>query len=148
MDYNKPQEYILIVEDSPIDYEIAMRALKKVDFDYEIMRCADGDHALELLLGDNDTVREKGHPRMILLDLNLPGTDGRDVLEQLKASKHARHIPVVILSTSNNEKDVETCYDKGANCYVQKPTSPDDYVIMAQALKNFWFEWASLPKGR
>lgn len=139
--------YILIVEDSPVDYEIATRALRKADFANSIHRCEDGEEALDFLRGDNDVVREKGNPSLILLDLNLPGTDGREVLQHIKADDNTAHIPVVILTTSNNETDIEICYGQGANSYVKKPTSPDDYVEMAKILKSFWFEWASLPEG-
>ena len=83
---------------------------------------------------------------MILLDLNLPGTDGREVLQHIKNDSEIAHIPVVVLTTSNNEFDIEACYENGANSYVKKPTSPDDYVAMAKVLKSFWFEWASLPE--
>lgn len=140
------ERYILIVEDSPVDYEIATRALRKAEYEDAIHRCEDGDEAIDFLRGENEVVREKGNPSLILLDLNLPGTDGREVLQHIKNDSEIAHIPVVVLTTSNNEFDIEACYENGANSYVKKPTSPDDYVAMAKVLKSFWFEWASLPE--
>ena len=136
--------YILIVEDSRVDYEITTRALKKAGIERSILRCEDGDEALDFL-NDHESRQGDGHPSMILLDLNLPGTDGRTVLQQIKNHDALKNIPVVVLTTSNNEHDIAACYESGANSYVRKPSAPDDYVAMAEALKAFWFDWATLP---
>ena len=138
-------DYILIVEDSPVDYEIVTRSLRKAGLGLPIHHCESGDEALDLLLAANDPHNERDHPALILLDLNLPGTDGREVLAKIKESDTTKAIPVVILTTSNNQNDVKACYCSGANCYVKKPTKPDDYVKMANALKEFWFRWTILP---
>jgi CheY-like chemotaxis protein len=119
--------------------------LKKAGLDRPIHHCEDGDEALTFLTGENGQLEERGYPGLILLDLNMPGTDGRDVLAQIKSQDSLKNVPVIILTTSNNEYDIEACYEKGANSYVQKPTVPDDYVAMATTLKKFWFDWASLP---
>ncbi|MCB1556761.1 MAG: response regulator, partial [Alphaproteobacteria bacterium] len=77
-----------------------------------------------------------------------PGTDGREVLRQIKTHDDTRKIPVVVLTTSIHDKDVEVCYQTGANSYVKKPTRPDDYVEIAESLKSFWFDRATLPEER
>ncbi|MCB9989691.1 MAG: response regulator [Rhodospirillales bacterium] len=138
--------YILIVEDSPVDFEIAMRSLRKADVDVTVERCEDGDEAIAFLTSDNPIIKERGFPELILLDLNLPGTDGRAVLEHVKNAESLKSIPVIILSTSNNERDITACYRNGANSYVKKPIAPDDYTAMAQSLKSFWFDWVMLPQ--
>ena len=142
----KLDRVILIVEDSPIDYEITTRALRRAGFDQNVLHCESGDEAMAFLEGGSDIFQEKGYPGIILLDLNMPGTDGRDVLNQIKNRAQTKMIPVIILTTSNNEHDIEECYMKGANSYIQKPTAPDDYTEMAGALKKFWFDWSYLPE--
>lgn len=138
--------YILIVEDSPVDYEIVTRALKKAAIDRPVHHCESGDEALDFLSGKNGDAKEKGLPSLILLDIKMPGMDGRVVLDKIKQHEALKHIPVIMLTTSSNDHDIETCYVKGANSYLTKPTMPDDYVEMAKSLKSFWFEWAKLPK--
>ncbi len=143
--FDTKEGYILIVEDSPVDYEITTRALKRAGIDHPVHHCEDGNEALEFLTGENGQLEEKGYPSLILLDLNLPGTDGRDVLKEIKTTSDVKKVPVIILTTSNNENDIDICYEAGANSYVKKPMAPDDYVEMAMTLKAFWFKWASLP---
>lgn len=138
-------DYILIVEDSPVDYEIVTRSLCKAGIDLPIHHCESGDEALDFLLTEDESGELPDHPTLILLDLNLPGTDGREVLAKIKEDGATKAIPVVVLTTSNNQNDVKACYCHGANSYVKKPISPDKYVEMAGALKDFWFNWTVLP---
>lgn len=146
-------KYILIVEDSPIDYEIVTRALDKAGINVPVKRCVTGDEAIILLqtIMFHDAVSQQVveiskdgiddcMPFLVLLDLNLPGVDGRAVLEFIKTNRETAHIPVIIFSTSANERDIDDCYDLGANCYLQKPTSPDDYTSLISALGEFWFK--------
>ena len=83
---------------------------------------------------------------MILLDLNLPGTDGRDVLAEIKRDEHLKLIPVVVLTTSSDERDIEKCYQAGANSYMKKPVDLGGFVSAIQRLKDYWFEIVILPK--
>ena len=138
-------DYILIVEDSPVDYEIVTRSLRKAGIALPIHHCESGDEALDFLLPQGIADQAIDHPTLILLDLNLPGTDGREVLARIKEDATTKAIPIVVLTTSNNQNDVKACYCHGANCYVKKPIKPDDYVEMAGALKDFWFNWTILP---
>ena len=86
-------------------------------------------------------------PDLILLDLNLPKKDGREVLEEIKADKDLKHIPVVILTTSKAEEDIFRAYDLHANCYITKPVDLDQFIAVIESIKDFWFSIVKLPKG-
>lgn len=143
-----PNHLILIVEDSDIDYETTIRAFKKSNMANPIQRCEDGEEALDYLHRRNRYSAAKSSPRpdLILLDLNLPGTDGRDVLEEIKKDPELRTIPVIVLTTSSDDKDINKCYQAGANSYIQKPVDLQGFFTAIQRLKNFWFEVVLLPK--
>lgn len=115
-------QHILIVEDSPADYDVTYRALRKAGLANPIHRCETGDEALDFLFRQG-VYAEEGkalRPGIILLDLNLPGTDGSEVLAKIKQTEDLRSILVIILTTSIDERDIERCYQAGANSYVQK----------------------------
>jgi two-component system response regulator len=132
---------ILIVEDSPDDFEATKRAFNRANLRNEIMHCDSGEKALAYLRADRN---EK--PGIILLDLNMPGLDGRKTLEIIKNTENLKRIPVVILTTSNDERDVQACYALGANTYIQKPVDFDGLIAAIRRLKEYWFEIAVLPK--
>lgn len=140
---------ILIVEDSPTDYEATVRALKKSGLANPIYRCEDGDEALDYLYrrGKYDDRDLAPRPGIILLDLNMPGTDGRDVLDDIKANDKLRAIPVVVLTTSSDDRDIQKCYDAGANSYVKKPVDIDGFFESIQRLNDYWFKIVVLPKS-
>jgi len=144
--FNKP---ILLVDDNPYDYEATKRSFKILKLTNPLMYCADGDEALGFLHtrrpGTSNTTLPL--PVLILLDLNLPGTDGRDVLEQLKKDNQLKTIPVVILTTSSDPTDIESCYYKGANSYMVKPVDYDGLVDAMRRLSHFWFEVAHVPSA-
>lgn len=142
-----PQQPILLVEDSPEDFEATVRALRKAGLANPIVRCEDGDDALDFL-HRRGRYAEASAPRpgIVLLDLNLPGTDGREVLAEIKGDPALRSIPVVILTTSTDERDVERCYIAGANSYVKKPVDLDGFMRAIQRLKEFWFEIVIVPR--
>ena len=141
-------QLILIVEDSEDDFLAMQRAFKKTNLKNPLHRCTNGDQALDYLFrrGEFAPPCEAPLPGIVLLDLNLPGLDGREVLRSIKADQALRKIPVVVLTTSNAEKDIEQCYEDGANSYVQKPVEMQDFVQAIARLKDFWFEIAILPK--
>ncbi|HEV7519056.1 MAG TPA: response regulator, partial [Thermoanaerobaculia bacterium] len=120
---NTPNQPILLVEDSPEDYEATERAFRKSGLKNPIHRCTDGDEALDYLFrrGAYADPARSPRPGIVLLDLNLPGTDGREVLETVKADDSLKQIPVIVLTTSADERDVQACYLAGANSYIQKP---------------------------
>ncbi len=137
---------ILSIEDSIEDFEVIRRSLRRVAPDVTLVQCKNGDAALEWLHADGNG-RSDGHslPQLILLDLNLPGKDGRDVLKLIKADPRLRAIPVVVLSTSVNEHDVDAAYENGANAYLTKPEGTEGFDGIAQVVNKFWLESAMLP---
>ena len=140
-----PDQTILIVEDSPEDFVATERALRKSGLRNSIEHCIDGDEALDFLYqrGEYAGVRRPG---IILLDLNLPGTDGREVLGEIKQDPELKKIPVVVLTTSTDERDIEACYASGANSYVQKPVDLNGFVKSIQRLKDYWFQIVVFPR--
>ena len=123
------------------------RALRKSKLANPIVRCTEGDEALDYLLRRGKYSRPEMSPRpgIILLDLNLPGTDGRDVLHEIKKHPELCKIPTVVLTTSADERDIDECYRAGANSYVQKPVNLDGLFAAIQRLKDYWFEVVILP---
>lgn len=139
---------ILLVEDNEDDYEATCRAFKKANLCNPIDWCKSGRDALDYLKreGAYKDVRKVMRPGLVLLDLNMPGLDGRRTLEAIKQDDALKRIPVIILTTSSDERDIEACYQSGANTYVQKPVSFDGLIEAIKRLKAYWFEIALLPK--
>lgn len=139
---------ILLVEDSAEDVEATLRALRRAGLANPIHHCADGDDALDYLRhsGRYADGRDAPAPGVILLDLNLPGTDGREVLEAVKRDSRLKTIPVIVLTTSSDERDVQRCYQAGANSYVKKPVDFDGFLQAIQRLTDYWFEVVILPR--
>jgi len=146
---NTPNQAILLVEDSPEDFEATERAFRRAGLKNPIHRCSDGEEALDFLFRRGEYVDPAAAPRpgVILLDLNLPGTDGRQVLSEIKAADQLKDIPVVVLTTSVDERDISACYRAGANSYIQKPVDVDGFFKAIERLKGYWFEVVILPKG-
>jgi CheY-like chemotaxis protein len=146
---NTPSQPILLVEDSPEDFETTERAFRKSGLRNPIVRFADGDEALDYLFrrGAYSDPEKTPRPGVILLDLNLPGTDGREVLTELKADPVLKQIPVVVLTTSKDERDVDACYKAGASSYIQKPVDLDGFIKAIERLNGYWFEVVILPKA-
>ena len=139
---------ILIVEDNDDDFFATMRAFKKADLANPVRRCTNGDQALDYLFrrGEFSDNGKAPRPGIVLLDLNLPGTDGRQVLRVVKADPSLKKIPVIVLTTSRARQDIEKCYADGANSYIQKPVNLEGFVQAVTRLKEYWFEIAILPK--
>jgi CheY-like chemotaxis protein len=140
---------ILLVEDSVEDAEATIRAFRKAKLCNGIHHCSDGDEALDYLhrRGRFGAPGAAPRPELILLDLNLPGSDGREVLREIKAAPDLKSIPVIVLTTSADERDIENCYLTGANTYVQKPLSLQGFLEAIQRLTDFWFEIVILPRS-
>lgn len=140
---------ILIVEDSDDDYLATVRAFKKANLINPVKRCTNGDQAMDYLLqhGEFSGAGKAPRPSIILLDLNLPGTDGREVLGMIKADPDLQKIPVIVLTTSSAEQDVEQCYAAGANSYVQKPVDLVGFIQSVARLTDYWFNVSILPKN-
>lgn len=139
---------ILIVEDSEDDYEYTEQALREANLKNPIHRCVDGQDALDYLshLKHEENKERRSFPGIILLDLNMPGIDGREVLRTVKGDDKLKRIPVIVLTTSSDEWDISECYKEGANTYIQKPVNIDNFLAAIRRLKEYWFEIAILPK--
>ncbi|HZR46651.1 MAG TPA: response regulator [Candidatus Manganitrophaceae bacterium] len=136
---------ILLVEDSPGDVRLTKEALKEGKVLNHLHIAGDGVEALAFLRREGSYA---GVPRpdLILLDLNLPRKDGREVLETIKEDPELRRIPVVILTTSSAERDVLQSYDLHANCYVTKPVDLEQFISVVRSVEDFWLTVVKLPK--
>jgi CheY-like chemotaxis protein len=135
---------ILLVEDNPADVRLAKELLADLAVPNNVVVAWDGDQALAAVRGQ-EGARTTARPDLVLLDLNLPRTSGREVLEQLKADQELRCIPVIILTTSTAESDVRYAYQHHANAYVNKPANLDEFLIVVQAIEQFWINVARFP---
>jgi two-component system, chemotaxis family, response regulator Rcp1 len=140
---SKPVE-ILLVEDNPGDARLVVETLKEGQIRTHLNIVRDGVEALAFL-------RQQGRytqalrPDLILLDLNLPRKDGREVLAEFKADENLKIIPVVVLTTSQAEQDILTSYSLHANCYISKPVDLEQFIIVLRYIEDFWFRFVKLP---
>lgn len=135
---------ILLVEDNPGDARLTKEALKEGKVRNNIYVVPDGEEALAYLRREGkygDAVR----PDLVLLDLNLPKKDGREVLQEIKQDPSLRRIPVVILTSSKAEEDIVKSYDQYANCYITKPVELDQFLNVAKSIEEFWLSIVKLP---
>lgn len=142
---NEPFQ-ILLVEDNEGDMILTMEALERLQHQHVISRVKDGEQAIQFLKKEG-LFEHAVMPDLILLDINLPRLDGKEVLSFIKQSKDFEKIPVIILSTSNSQRDIEECYQVGANCYVVKPSDLEGYVQVIHAIEHFWLNVAHLPQN-
>jgi CheY-like chemotaxis protein len=138
---------ILIVEDNYPDYQAVLRVFRKLGLENPVFHCDTGEAALDFLYhrDEKHTVEKVPRPGIILLDLNLPETDGRDVLRQIKSDQSLKSIPVVVFTTSDSEKDISECYSSGANSYITKPVDLERLLDVMSMLRTYWFETVTLP---
>lgn len=137
---------ILLVEDDLADVELTMETLQdsKIEIDLDVVN--DGVEALSYLKKQGEYQNVKT-PDLILLDLNMPRMDGREVLEELKKDSTLATIPVVILTTSSSEEDVLRSYGVGANCYITKPVGLEQFAKVVKSIEDFWFTVVRLPNN-
>ena len=142
----KPFE-ILLVEDNPADVEITIEAFRRSHKGNRVSVCRDGEEAIEFLFQRGRFARAGSAPRpdLVLMDLNLPRKSGAEVIEQLKGNEHLREIPVVVLTTSDRDEDIQRCYKIGANNYLIKPVQFDDCVKLITDIQQYWLELSKLP---
>jgi len=133
---------ILLVDDNPGDVRLTRKALDDWSVPVQLAVASDGEEALRVLRASDD-----GHPPpdLILLDLNLPKLDGRELLARVKRDPHLRHIPVIVLTSSTRESDVRTCYGLHASCYLNKPGEFRQLAAMMKAIHDFWLLLVELP---
>jgi CheY-like chemotaxis protein len=136
---------VLIVEDDPLQARLLCECLKRTALGADVAIVHDGDAALMSLRGMRDAGERL--PDLILLDFRLPGLDGAEVVQAIRAEPGLRHIPVLVVSTSSEPADVVRAYSSGANCYIRKPSSFAGGLAMAEAIEEFWLRVATLPPG-
>lgn len=143
---NRP---ILAIEDSNEDFETFTRIVKSLGFTGSIYRAYDGDDALDFLYHEGEYEDEALAPRpvLIVIDLNLPGTDGREVIEKIKRNEDLKKIPIVVFTTSSSTKDIDTCYRYGANSYTIKPIGTEALTKTIRSILDYWFNTVILPNG-
>jgi CheY-like chemotaxis protein len=135
---------VLLVEDNPADVRLTQEAFKDAKVHLEMHVAADGIEAMEFL-NRQGRFHQSPRPDLILLDLNLPRKDGREVLAEIKAHPSLRTIPVVILTTSSSDVDIESSYLLHANCYVSKPVEFEGFLSVVHSIDNFWLSVVKLP---
>jgi len=135
---------ILLVEDSPGDARLTREALAEGKLKNVLHLVEDGEQALAFLRGE-DGYADAPRPDLVLLDLNLPRVDGREVLAEMKADPDLKRIPVVVLTTSSADEDVLRAYELAANCYITKPVDLDKFLGVVRSIEEFWLTVVRLP---
>jgi CheY-like chemotaxis protein len=135
---------ILLVEDSPSDTELTVEALKEAKIRNHLSTVEDGVQAMEFLRRQG-RFAQAPRPDLIMLDLNLPRKDGREVLAEIKSDPGLKLIPVVVLTTSRAEQDVLRAYQLSANCYITKPVDFDQFINVVRSIESFWLFVVTLP---
>lgn len=135
---------ILLVEDSPGDVRLTQEALKEAKIANNLSVVMDGEEAVNFL-HRKDKYRDAPRPDLILLDLNLPKKDGREVLEEIKTDLDLRRIPVVVLTVSKAAEDIARSYNLHANCYITKPVDLDQFIGIIKSIEEFWLTIVKLP---
>ena len=138
---------ILLVEDSPSDTDLTLEALKESKIANHLSMVEDGVQAMKFLRRQNG-FSEAPRPDLILLDLNLPGKDGGEVLAELKADPDLKTIPVVVLTMSRAEADIFRAYELQANCYITKPLDFVQFLDVIRTIEHFWLGVVTLPRNR
>jgi len=136
---------VLLVDDNPADIDLMSEVLAKSKRDLHVNVVSDGAEAIAFI-NRQGKYAEAPSPDLIVLDLNLPRKDGREVLAELKTDLALAKIPVVIFTTSQSNSDITRCYELGANCYLRKPGNLPDFVAVVQSMADFWLGFASLPQ--
>lgn len=135
---------ILLVEDNPADARLVMEVFKDFKINNKLYHVKDGVEAMDYLHHNGEYV-DTSKPDLILLDLNLPRKDGREVLKEIKEDEELKCIPVVILTTSSAEDDILKTYCNHANCYIIKPVDFDQFINVIQSIESFWLTMVKLP---
>jgi CheY-like chemotaxis protein len=135
---------ILLIDDNPADIELTRQCFRESRILNEIHAAADGDTALAFLRRD-EPFAAVPRPDLVLLDLNLPGIDGREILAAIKRDPELQMIPVIVLTTSDADNDIREAYRLQANSYLRKPVDLDEFIELADAVCTYWFQYVQLP---
>jgi two-component system, chemotaxis family, response regulator Rcp1 len=135
---------ILLIEDNPADVRLVQEVFKEARIHNKMQVALDGDKAMQILRREAVYARASS-PDLIILDLNLPKKDGREVLKEIKEDEYLKSIPVVIFTTSNAEEDLIETYKNNANCYITKPVDLDNFIKVVKIIEDFWLSIVKLP---
>jgi len=141
---SRPVE-VLLVEDNPGDVRLTQEALKDGRVMVNLTVATDGVEAMEIL-NKRAPFQAAARPDLILLDLNLPRKNGREVLEEIKADEDLKRIPVIVMTTSKAEADIHKVYNLNANCYITKPVDLDEFLNVVRSIEDFWLTIVTLPQ--
>jgi CheY-like chemotaxis protein len=146
LERNGKPAVILLAEDDPGDQEIVRRAFQNSKIRNELVIVSDGEEALDYLFHKGKYAdADIASPDLILLDLNMPKIDGREVAQQIRSNAQLRYIPIVVLTTSKQEEDIVRSYNLGVNSYITKPVTIDQFIKVLQKLEEYWFQIVVLP---
>ena len=137
---------VMLIEDNPGDVRLTREALKEAHIAVNLHVANDGLEAMQMLRQEGP-YGQQPLPDLVLLDLNMPKMDGREVLRLIKTDDKLKHIPVVILTTSGAEKDIAQAYGLHANCYITKPVELDQFMEIVKSIEGFWLTVVKLPKN-
>jgi chemotaxis family two-component system response regulator Rcp1 len=137
--------HILLVEDNPGDVRLTREALRGAKVANDLRVVGDGEEAIEYLRRRGRYV-DAPRPDIVLLDLNLPRLDGRDVLIDIKSDPDLAKIPIIVLTSSSAERDIQSAYELHANCYISKPVNFTEFIEAVRSLEGFWLRIVRLPK--
>ena len=143
LEASRPIE-VLLVEDDLGDVELTKEAIEATRLAVKLSVVRDGEEAM-VYLRKEGSYADAASPDLVLLDLNMPRKDGREVLRDMKDDPILTHIPVVVLTTSDSDEDIMKSYDLGANCYVTKPVGLEQFMKVVQSIGDFWFMFVKLP---
>ena len=144
VDHNGRGITLLLIEDGEADQQLVTRALRRAKIKTNLHIVDNGEDGLAFLRGDGEH-KDSPRPDLILLDLNLPRIDGKQVLREIRADEKLKEIPVVMLTTSAEERDIIESYRLGVNAYITKPVEVQDFMESVQKLEEFWFDLVKLP---
>lgn len=136
---------ILLVEDSAADARLTLEALKQGKLTNSVHHVKDGEEAMQFLRRETP-FSNMPRPDLVLLDLNMPRKNGLEVLEEIRADDDLKRMPVLILTTSENDDDVQRAYDLNVNCYITKPVELDQFLTIVKQIDTFWLDVATLPQ--
>ena len=147
---NTKRAVVLLAEDDPGDQELTRRALQEDVLRTTLHVVSDGEETMDFLLrrGDYDNPAAAPRPDLLLLDLNMPKLDGRQVLQQIRGDEGLRSLPVVVLTTSKQEEDIIRSYELGCNSFITKPVGIEAFMRTVRELGSYWFELVTLPSQR
>ncbi len=144
VDHNGRGITLLLIEDGEADQQLVARALRSAKIKTDLYIVDNGEDGLAFLRGDGEH-RDSPRPDLILLDLNLPRIDGKQVLREIRADEKLKEIPVVMLTTSSEERDIIESYRLGVNAYITKPVEVQDFMESVRKIEEFWFDLVMLP---